>query len=106
MFVVVVGFGILKSFILHLVIHFIMQVYDELPCVINIALCIAFCVAMLYIDCEVIIMTNNELPAYYTVLFSAAADALEAMEQQNFGTAKERLLQGMQQAEELYLEEK
>ena len=51
-------------------------------------------------------MTNNELPAYYTVLFSAAADALEAMEQQNFGTAKERLLQGMQQAEELYLEEK
>ncbi|MCI9121665.1 MAG: hypothetical protein HFG00_09115 [Oscillibacter sp.] len=44
----------------------------------------------------------NELPKYYTILFNAVEDALEALEQQNYGIAKKRLLQGQLQAEEAY----
>ena len=51
-------------------------------------------------------MSNNELPRYYTTLFAAVEDALEAIKQQNYGTAKELLIQGQQRAEEIYLEEK
>lgn len=50
-------------------------------------------------------MPNQELPKYYTVLFAAVEDALEAMEQQNFGTAKQLLISAQQKAEEIYLEE-
>lgn len=44
----------------------------------------------------------NELPKYYTVLFNAAADALAALERQDFGTAKTLLIRGQLQAEEEY----
>lgn len=40
----------------------------------------------------------------YFTLFQAITSALKAMEQQNFGTAKDLLIQGHQQAEEIYLE--
>lgn len=41
----------------------------------------------------------------YTLLFNAVTDALEAMEQQNFGTAKDLLICAQQQAEEQYIDE-
>lgn len=50
-------------------------------------------------------MSQNELPKYYTVLFHAVEDALEALEEQNFGLAKELLILGQQHAEELFLKE-
>lgn len=39
----------------------------------------------------------------YTLLFNAITDALEQMESQNFGTAKETLITAQQEAEELYM---
>ena len=39
----------------------------------------------------------------YTTLFNAITDALEQMESQNFGTAKETLITAQQEAEELYM---
>ena len=39
----------------------------------------------------------------YTKLFNAATDALDALEQQNIGTAKEILRTAQQETEELYL---
>ena len=39
----------------------------------------------------------------YTTLFNAITDALEQMEKQNFGTAKETLIAAQQQAEEIYM---
>ena len=44
----------------------------------------------------------NELPKYYTTLFNTAADALAALERQDFGTAKRLLIQGQLQAEGEY----
>lgn len=41
----------------------------------------------------------------YTCLFNALTDALEAMENQNFGTAKSILVRAQQDAEEMYLED-
>ena len=46
-----------------------------------------------------------ELPAYYIGLFNAVTDAVEALERQNFGLAKEILIKAQQDAEELVLEE-
>lgn len=40
---------------------------------------------------------------YYT-LFNAITDALEAMEQQNYGQARARLIAAQQQSEEIYLD--
>ena len=40
---------------------------------------------------------------YYT-LFNAITDALEAMEQQNYGQARARLIATQQQSEEIYLD--
>ena len=51
-------------------------------------------------------MENNQipaLPAYYTVLCARAADAIEALEQANYGLAKELLIKGMQEAEEIVI---
>ena len=45
-----------------------------------------------------------ELPKYYTALFRAVTDAIAAIEQQNYGEAKQILIEGQQQAEERYLE--
>ena len=39
----------------------------------------------------------------YSALFNAITDALEQMEKQNFGTAKEILIAAQQQAEEIYM---
>ena len=39
----------------------------------------------------------------YHLLFNAITDALEQMESQNFGTAKETLIAAQQQAEEIYI---
>ena len=41
----------------------------------------------------------------YTLLFNAATDALRAMEQLNFGQARDLLIRAQQQAEELYIDE-
>ena len=45
-----------------------------------------------------------ELPKYYTSLFNAVTDAIQAISQQNYGLAKEILLQAQQKAEELFLD--
>ena len=45
-----------------------------------------------------------ELPNYYTSLFNAVTDAILAIEHQNFGLAKDILIQAQQKAEELYME--
>ena len=39
----------------------------------------------------------------YHLLFNAITDALEQMEKQNYGTAKETLIAAQQQAEEIYI---
>ena len=39
----------------------------------------------------------------YHLLFNAITDALEQMEQQNYGTAKEALITAQQEAEEIYM---
>ena len=39
----------------------------------------------------------------YHLLFNAITDALEQIEQQNFGSAKELLISAQQQAEEIYI---
>ena len=46
-------------------------------------------------------MTNYQ--KMYMTLFNAITDALEQMEKQNFGTAKESLIAAQQQAEEIYM---
>ena len=45
----------------------------------------------------------NYQKAYY-LLFNAITDALEALEQQNFGQAKQDLIAAQQRAEEIFLE--
>ena len=39
----------------------------------------------------------------YHLLFNAITDALEQMEQQNYGTAKDLLITAQQKAEEIYM---
>ena len=39
----------------------------------------------------------------YHLLFNAITDALEQMEQQNYGTAKNLLITARQEAEEIYM---
>ena len=36
----------------------------------------------------------NEIPEYYTILFQAAEQAIQALEQQNYGLAKQILIDG------------
>lgn len=45
----------------------------------------------------------ENLPSYYFGLFNAVTDALTALNQQNYGLAKELLIHAQQQAEEDYL---
>ena len=47
----------------------------------------------------------SEIPEYYTVLFRAVEDAIHALEMQNYGQAKQILIDGEQTAEEAYLAE-
>ena len=46
-------------------------------------------------------MANYE--KMYSTLFNAITDALEQIEQQNFGSAKDLLIAAQQQAEEIYI---
>ena len=48
----------------------------------------------------------DELPAYYTVLFRAGEQALQALDEQNFGLAKQLLVGGERSAEEAFVSEK
>ena len=41
----------------------------------------------------------------YTLLFNAVTDAVEQMEQQNYGAARDILVAAQQNAEELYIAE-
>ena len=46
-------------------------------------------------------MANYE--KMYSTLFNAITDALEQIEQQNFGSAKDLLIAAQQKAEEIYI---
>ena len=46
-------------------------------------------------------MANYE--KMYSTLFNAITDALEQIEQQNFGSAKDLLIAAQRQAEEIYI---
>ena len=46
---------------------------------------------------------KNEIPEYYTILFRAVEDAICALEVQNYGAAKQILIDGEQNAEEAYI---
>ena len=46
----------------------------------------------------------QELPKYYSTLFNGVTDALAALEQQNYGAAREILVRAQQSAEEAYIE--
>ena len=48
------------------------------------------------------------IPDYQTMylhLFNAVTDAIESIEQQNYGAAKEQLIHAQQEAEEIYISE-
>ena len=45
----------------------------------------------------------NEIPEYYTILFQAAEQAIQALEQQNYGLAKQILIDGEQAAEAAFV---
>ena len=46
---------------------------------------------------------QQEFPAYYTALCARVAGAIDALEQQNYGAARDVLISGMQEAEEIIL---
>ena len=50
---------------------------------------------------EVSVMTDYQ--KMYTTLFNAVTDALEKMEVQNYGDAKELLISAQQKTEEIYI---
>ena len=45
----------------------------------------------------------EEYKKMYLLLFNAITDALEQMEKQNYGTAKDLLITAQQKAEEIYM---
>ena len=46
----------------------------------------------------------ENFPKYYTLLFNAVTDALEDIDQKNFGAARARLVKAQQDAEDAYLD--
>ena len=50
-------------------------------------------------------MENKSLSRYYTILFNAVTDAIQALDRQDFGQARALLVQGQQQAEDAYIAE-
>ena len=46
---------------------------------------------------------SQNFPAYYTVLCARTADAIDAIDQQRYQEARELLIAGMQEAEEIIL---
>ncbi len=49
-------------------------------------------------------MENKSLPRYYTILFNAVTDAIQALDRQDFGQARALLVQG-RAAEDAYIAE-
>ena len=47
----------------------------------------------------------NEFQKSYLILFNACTDALRALEERNYGKARQLLIEGQQQAEGAFLEE-
>ena len=45
----------------------------------------------------------SDLPKYYPVLFQAVEQAIDALDVQNYGLAKQLLIHGQQDAEEAFL---
>ena len=45
----------------------------------------------------------SEIPEYYTILFHAVEQAIQALEQQNYGLAKQILIDGERTAEEAFV---
>ena len=45
----------------------------------------------------------NEIPEHYAILFRAVEQAIEALEMQNYGMAKQLLIDGEQAAEESFI---
>ena len=45
----------------------------------------------------------DEIPEYYTILFHAAEQAIQSLEQQNYGLAKQILVDGERSAEEAFV---
>ena len=50
-------------------------------------------------------MENKSLSRYYTILFNAVTDAIQALDRQDFGQARALLVQGQQQAVDAYIAE-
>ena len=48
-------------------------------------------------------ISMNDIPEYYTILFRAVEQAIEALEMQNYGFAKQILIDGERSAEEAFL---
>lgn len=46
----------------------------------------------------------NEFQKSYCILFNACTDALRALEERNYGQARQLLMEGQQRAEGAYLE--
>ena len=46
----------------------------------------------------------ENFPKYYTLLFNAVTDAVEDIDQKNYGAARTRLLKAQQDAEDAYLD--
>ena len=46
----------------------------------------------------------ENFPKYYTLLFNAVTDAIEDIDQKNFGAARARLVKAQQDAEDAYLD--
>ena len=46
--------------------------------------------------------SSHSFPAYYTVLCARTADAIDAIDQQCYQEARELLVAGMQEAEEIH----
>ena len=47
----------------------------------------------------------NDIPEYYAILFRAVEQAIHALERQNYGMAKQLLIDGEQAAEEAFVSE-
>ena len=46
----------------------------------------------------------ENFPKYYTMLFNAVTDAIEDIDQKNYGAARARLVKAQQDAEDAYLD--
>ena len=55
------------------------------------------------VNCFREVKKMEELPHYYTVLFQAVEQALDALDEKNYGLAKQLLIHGQQDAEEAFL---